>query len=258
MNNRDDFDQKTKDILAKRVAYRCSNPKCQRITSGPNLNKFKATSIGIAAHICAAAPGGPRYDPNMSNDERRSIDNGIWLCSTCARIIDSDPIEYTKELLYNWKDEAELLALKHINSGSFNTTNNNIPIEDLNVLISSIDFILKIYDEIHTNHFYDHYRIAYNIEQNINTYNMFVSVYNKCSDIFQIKSDYYLQLQKIGIVDILDDFLSNLPKFYEETESDCGQQMIATISSYLNYFKKLDNQVIYNLEKVLNRLKNIY
>ncbi|MBW5398385.1 hypothetical protein E6A48_11700, partial [Brachyspira pilosicoli] len=252
MNNRDDFDQKTKDILAKRVAHRCSNPDCQRITSGPNLDKCKATSIGIAAHICAAAPGGPRYDPNMSNDERRSIDNGIWLCSTCARIIDSDPIRYTKELLYNWKYEAESLALQHINSGSFNTINNNIPIEDLNVLISSIDFILKIYYKIHTNPFYDHYRMAYNIEQDIKIYNMFVDVYNSFLSIYQIKSKYYLQLKEMNIAYILDGFLSNLPKFYEETESDCGQQMIATISSYLNYFKKLDNQVISNLEKVLN------
>jgi len=32
---RDDFDLKTKEILAKRVGYRCSNPGCRKLTSGP-------------------------------------------------------------------------------------------------------------------------------------------------------------------------------------------------------------------------------
>jgi hypothetical protein len=30
MNRRDDFNLKTKETLAKRVAHRCSNPDCQK------------------------------------------------------------------------------------------------------------------------------------------------------------------------------------------------------------------------------------
>ena len=62
-SNRDDFSEQTKQLLAKRVGYRCSNPNCQKPTSGSNLDPNKATNIGVAAHICAAAPRGPRYDP---------------------------------------------------------------------------------------------------------------------------------------------------------------------------------------------------
>ena len=39
---RDDFSPSIKDILAKRVGYRCSNPKCQVLTSGPQENPEKA------------------------------------------------------------------------------------------------------------------------------------------------------------------------------------------------------------------------
>lgn len=54
---RDDFSTKTVEILAKRVTYCCSNPECRKPMIGPNVNK--TTSIGVAAHIRAAAPRGP-------------------------------------------------------------------------------------------------------------------------------------------------------------------------------------------------------
>jgi len=77
---RDDFDAKTKEMLARRVGYRCSNPDCRKLTSGPQEDPTKAVSIGVAAHITAASEGGPRYDDSLSLEERSSVDNGIWLC----------------------------------------------------------------------------------------------------------------------------------------------------------------------------------
>ena len=81
---RDDFSQKTKEDLAKRVGYRCSNPQCRQLTIGANESGDGIISVGEAAHICAASPGGKRYDVNMTSEERASIDNGIWLCRNCA------------------------------------------------------------------------------------------------------------------------------------------------------------------------------
>lgn len=72
---RDEFNQKTKQRLAERVGYHCS--KCGCLTSGPGTDENDSVNIGEAAHICAASEGGPRYDPNMSSEERSSIDNGI-------------------------------------------------------------------------------------------------------------------------------------------------------------------------------------
>jgi len=85
---RDDFDQKTKDVLYKRVGGKCSNPTCGQETSGPHTDEKKAINVGVAAHITAASVGGPRYDPPLSQEERISPDNGIWLCQVCAKLID--------------------------------------------------------------------------------------------------------------------------------------------------------------------------
>lgn len=108
MNNdkRDNFTDAVKNKLAKRVMYLCSNPNCRKITIGPD-SKNGINNIGVAAHICAAAPGGPRYDGNMSEEERKSIDNGIWLCQSCAKLIDSDEGKYTVNLIKLWRDQTE-------------------------------------------------------------------------------------------------------------------------------------------------------
>jgi len=102
---RDDFTQKTKDELAKQVAHICSNPEHPIVTIGPS-EEGTSNSIGEAAHICAASKGGPRYDASMTREERKSIDNGIWLCANCAKDIDRDVKRFTVELLKQWKASA--------------------------------------------------------------------------------------------------------------------------------------------------------
>ena len=111
MPTRDEFSRETKDVVAKRVGLQCSNPNCRRPTSGPQTDPRKAVNIGVAAHICAAAPGGPRYDPRMSIEERSAIDNALWLCQNCAKLIDNDPAHYTPDLLCRWRRLSEEAAL---------------------------------------------------------------------------------------------------------------------------------------------------
>jgi hypothetical protein len=72
----DDFTPRTKRLLAHRVGYVCSNPECRAPTSGPCLEPDKIVTAGDAAHITAASPTGPRYDPSLTPEERRSYDNG--------------------------------------------------------------------------------------------------------------------------------------------------------------------------------------
>lgn len=112
---RDDFKQNIKETLAKRVAFICSNPECNMPTIGPNEIQDRSTNIGVAAHISAASRGGKRYDDKMSPDQRSSIENGIWLCQSCAKLIDSDEVKFTTELLLSWKKESELKAGKRLN-----------------------------------------------------------------------------------------------------------------------------------------------
>ncbi len=108
--SRDEFPNGVVRILQERVANRCSNPGCGCATSGPNFSPTKATRIGVAAHITAAAQNGPRYDSRLTAEQRTSIENGIWLCHNCSRLIDADPITYSIQVLVSWKTQAEAWA----------------------------------------------------------------------------------------------------------------------------------------------------
>lgn len=103
MSSGPDFSKPTKETLAKRAGQVCSNPECRRPTSGPHSDESKAVNIGEAAHIRAARPGQARYDSNMTDEERATISNGIWLCKECARKIDVDEAKYPVALLSEWK-----------------------------------------------------------------------------------------------------------------------------------------------------------
>ena len=75
---RDDFSALTKRTLAARFAFKCSNPKCKKLTISPSIEALdKITSDGAACHITAASLKGPRYDANLAIEERQSITNGI-------------------------------------------------------------------------------------------------------------------------------------------------------------------------------------
>lgn len=78
-------------------------------TAGPD-GDGGVTNVGVAAHISAASPGGPRYDETLSSEVRSDIANGIWLCQTHAKLIDDDELTYTSAVLRDWKDTAEHMA----------------------------------------------------------------------------------------------------------------------------------------------------
>jgi hypothetical protein len=109
-NRRDDFLDGVKRALCDRVGALCSRPDCRAFTKGPKADTTKAKSIGKAAHIRAAAAGGPRYDPEQTPEQRRAYENGIWLCANHADEIDADPSRFSAELLLRWRQEAEDFA----------------------------------------------------------------------------------------------------------------------------------------------------
>ncbi len=115
---RDEFVTPVKDILAKRVGFRCSNPACRKPTSGPQEDSTKSINIGVAAHITAASSDGPRYNPALSSDVRKDVTNGIWLCQSCAKLIDNDESRYPIEVLQHWKAIGESAALRALENRS--------------------------------------------------------------------------------------------------------------------------------------------
>lgn len=110
---RDDFSSSVKNALAARAGYRCSYPGCTKVTHGPSIESESAISnTGMACHIAAASggPGARRYDPNMSNEQRSSFENGIWMCYLHGKLIDTDEVTYSIDVLKQWKQIAERKA----------------------------------------------------------------------------------------------------------------------------------------------------
>ena len=114
---RDDFSTATKELLAKRVGFVCSNPECRQSTSGPQMDPTGVVNIGVAAHISAASPGGARYEADLSPEQRADSSNGIWLCQTCAKLIDNDSIRFSRAVLEGWKRAAERAAAAALTQG---------------------------------------------------------------------------------------------------------------------------------------------
>lgn len=114
---RDDFPAAVKTQCAARAGHVCSNPDCRQPTSGPSESDKIVTNVGVAAHISAASPDGPRFDPSLSTAERRSLDNAVWLCQRCAKAVDDDPVTYTETALRTWQSDAAARARAAIERG---------------------------------------------------------------------------------------------------------------------------------------------
>lgn len=120
MSTRDNFLKFVRELLARRVGYRCSNPNCRVLTAGPGDSADGTVDVGVAAHITAAAKGGKRFDPHLTKEERRSAENGIWLCQIHAKLVDDAPERFTVELLREWKrlsEQAARLEIEELDKG---------------------------------------------------------------------------------------------------------------------------------------------
>lgn len=138
-----EFTSKTKQTLAKRVGYKCSNPTCQASTVGPGDNPDDSVIIGEAAHIIGAIQDGndklsPRADSSVRPEYIRSIENGIWLCPKCHKLADSKTSTYTVDLLKKWKKDAEERQSKEL-EGSKNKTAINFSFPKFEIEDNEID-----------------------------------------------------------------------------------------------------------------------
>jgi tetratricopeptide (TPR) repeat protein len=79
----------------------CAFPDCTQ----PLVTSGKVT--GHICHIKARSPGGPRYDPEQSDEERHGFDNLVLMCPAHHDVIDADAEIYTVERLWEIKREHE-------------------------------------------------------------------------------------------------------------------------------------------------------
>jgi hypothetical protein len=103
-----------------RAGFICSNPVCRANTvAAAESDDDSVVCLGKAAHIAAAAAGGPRFDAQMLPSERASILNAIYLCAACADLIDKNGgADYSSELLQEWKGQHETWVRSNLNKRS--------------------------------------------------------------------------------------------------------------------------------------------
>lgn len=124
--------QKIKDRNMK-VLIQLSGGQCAICKTKLHMRQGDGSvaNLGEMAHICGEKPDAARYNPNMTDGERQSYDNLIYVCPTCHTIIDKDTTTYTVEKLQELKTEHENNAINDLSS-SINK-----------VTCSELDLILK-------------------------------------------------------------------------------------------------------------------
>lgn len=92
-----------KNMLYAHSGNECANPSCHAKLVYVEDNAIDSQ----VCHIEAKSSGGPRYNPNQTEEERNGYENLILLCHKCHEMIDNNPETYTVELLKKWKKEHE-------------------------------------------------------------------------------------------------------------------------------------------------------
>ncbi len=102
IRHREPTDTVKKQILAV-SGNQCAFVNCTRRI----VARDEAVLAGEIAHIKARGAGGPRFDPDQTEEENRSSSNLIALCSEHHTIIDNNEDTYTVENLTNMKSVHE-------------------------------------------------------------------------------------------------------------------------------------------------------
>jgi hypothetical protein len=92
----------------------CAYPNCSRKL----IAEDGISIISKICHIAAASKEGPRFDKDMTDDERRGFDNLILLCDEHHVMIDNKANEetYPTTLLKTWKSEHEKKMIELISN----------------------------------------------------------------------------------------------------------------------------------------------
>jgi len=81
----------------------CAFPECKQ----PIVDQSSNVIIGELCHIKAKSSGGPRYDPQQTEEERQKFDNLLLMCATHHKIIDERTDEFPVGRLIEIKKQHE-------------------------------------------------------------------------------------------------------------------------------------------------------
>lgn len=98
-------------VLVARSGNRCAYPSCGvELVVEAHHQDDRPKAVGKVAHIAAASAGGPRFDPDMTPQQRGSARNLIYLCGTHHDAIDSQLALHTRAFLVEAKTAHERLV----------------------------------------------------------------------------------------------------------------------------------------------------
>lgn len=97
--------------MVARSGNRCAYPKCGvELVVEAQHQDDRPKAVGRVAHIAAASPGGPRYDPGMTPQQRGAASNLIYLCGPHHDAVDAQLGLHTREFLTEAKRTHEKLV----------------------------------------------------------------------------------------------------------------------------------------------------
>lgn len=106
-NDKKDLTKKDWKILSAKSGNRCALPDCRAKLVAERTASDKAAFVAVAAHIKGENPGSARYDAEMSDADRESVDNRILVCPSCHTKIDAQLNSYSVETLLKYRSEHE-------------------------------------------------------------------------------------------------------------------------------------------------------
>ncbi|WP_350326499.1 hypothetical protein [Pectobacterium aroidearum] len=125
----------------------CSFPGCIK----PMFNN-EGNFVGQVCHICAAMPGGERFDPQMTNEQRRNFDNLMLMCYD-HHIETNKENEYPPKKLHQFKKDHEkrfnnIESMIGLMQDSIVDVTSNVKSSSIdNLQVLNIDSSGKQYDE---------------------------------------------------------------------------------------------------------------
>lgn len=120
----------------------CAHPDCTKKL----IAEDGISIISKICHIAAASKEGPRFDEDMTDDERRGFDNLILLCDEHHVIIDNKENEakYPSPLLQEWKSSHEKKILELISSKNLLSRHPLALNKVINIIGSKMDEVLDL------------------------------------------------------------------------------------------------------------------
>lgn len=213
----------------------CAFPGCNHLVF--NIN---GDLIAELCHIEAALPEGERFNPNMTNEDRRSFNNLMFMCHE-HHVVTDDINKYTVQVLQQMKAQHEsTFSLDRMSDRiaeklyDYTSQLNVSPVENLNNLYR----VLRIEE-----------RSKEEIEMEVTEFNNHMNIFKNLSSeakitlitsVERLKYDYwdrekYIDMYEIGRV--LDIYNNQINEYFYELESS-GLMVINEVEIREDRFEK--------------------